>query len=43
MDVCEREALTAELKKLFEQLTYDEQKQLIEMIKSDRDERKDRE
>lgn len=43
MDVREREALKAELKKLFEQLTYDEQKELIELIKSDRDEREDRE
>lgn len=37
MDVCEYEALKAAIKELFDQLTYDEQKQIIELIKASRE------
>ena len=43
MTVMEREALKAEVMKLFELLTYDEQIRIIELIKSCREAHQDRE
>ena len=36
VNVCEYEALKAAIKALFEQLTYEEQEQIIELIKQKR-------
>ena len=38
MNVCEYEALKAAIKVLFEKLTYEEQEQIIEIIKKKRTE-----
>ena len=37
MDTCEYEALKAAIKELFDRLTYEEQEQIIELIKASRE------